>query len=626
VAGETLAGLSTVEQLAQITPPLRDLRRLVQQLNGPATAAPLTVAGAPPAYAIDDQESFSVRNTSTNRVTEISATLVYSTPVAYIWVQSDQEFDRAGLQRSADRFSSITYPNVVNAFGSEWRPGVDNDERLHILYNVAMGDGVSGYFSGSDEYTRAVLPFSNQKEMFYINLLAINRSQNYAALDTTLAHELQHMIHWHMDRGEELWINEGLSEYAQQVAEFAVGGAFTAAFTADPDLQLTSWGTVNGNRPHYGAAYLFIVYLAQQFGPPAIANLVADPDNGMSSVTNALASVGAELDGEQLFADWVAANYADQALAEDGRYGYQELDPPAPAVAAQHVQFPVAPQQGTVGNFATDYIELAGAGDVVFTFAGATATALAAAELAAGERAWWANRADDADARLLARYDLSGLAAQTPLTLTASMWWDIESDYDFGYVMASSDGEYWRLLPGAHMSSDNASGNAFGPAYTGHSGDSPDSAAWVEESFDLSAYAGGPLSLRFSYITDDALNQAGWLMKDVQLTGPAGVIAPLGADGLRADDLGADDLGAGWQSEGWLLTDNRLPQRWLLQVLEFDGDTLTAVRRVPSDAQGRAEAEITGLGNGRRAVVAISGLSPVTTLPAQYEYTITSKN
>jgi immune inhibitor A len=143
----------------------------------------------------------------------------------------------------------------------------------------------------------------------------------------------------------------------------------------------------------------------------------------------------------------------------------------------------------------------------------------------------------------------------------------------------------------------------------------------VEESFDLSAYAGGPLSLRFSYITDDALNQAGWLMKDVQLTGPAGVIAPLGAD-----DLGADDLGAGWQSEGWLLTDNRLPQRWLLQVLEFDGDTLTAVRRVPSDAQGRAEAEITGLGNGRRAVVAISGLSPVTTLPAQYEYTITSKN
>jgi hypothetical protein len=627
VAGDTLAGLSTVEQLAQIAPPQRDLPGLVQQLNGGTADVPLTVAGGPPVYALGDQEPFSVRNTGTNRVTEISATLVYSTPVAYIWVQSGQEFDRAGLERSADRFSSLTYPNVVGAFGSEWRPGVDNDERLHILYNTAMGDGVSGYFSGSDEYTQAVLPFSNQKEMFYINLAALNRSQNYAALDTTLAHELQHMIHWRMDRGEELWINEGLSEYAQQVAEFTVGGGFAAAFAADPDLQLTTWGTTNGNRPHYGAAYLFMVYLAQRFGPEAIANLVADPANGMASVTNVLASVGADIDGEQLFADWAAANYADQpqALGEAGRYGYSEMDPPALAVAAEHSRYPVEAQQATVGNFATDYIELAGAGDIVFTFQGATATQLAAAALEEGERAWWANRADDADARLLARYDLSDLPPQTPLTLTAAMWWDIETDYDFGYAMASAGDEHWQLLQGAHMSTDNASGNAFGPGYTGRSvplgAQTSSSAAaaqpaWVQESFDLSAYAGGPLQLRFSYITDDALNEAGWLMKDMQLTGPGGVIAPIGSEASEAIE------GAGWQSEGWLLTDNRLPQRWLLQVLEFDGDTLAAVRRVPVDSQGRAEVEIAGLGNGRRAVVAVSGLSPVTTLPAEYEYSI----
>ena len=108
----------------------------------------------------------------------------------------------------------------------------------------------------------------------------------------------------------------------------------------------------------------------------------------------------------------------------------------------------------------------------------------------------------------------------------------------------------------------------------------------------------------------------------MQLIGPDGPIDPLVDSPINS--ARADNEGAGWQSYGWLLSDNRLPQRWLLEVLEFDGDTLAAVRRVPVDDEGRAEVKIDGLGSGRRAVVAVSGLSPVTTLPAQYEYTISS--
>ena len=58
---------------------------------------------------------------------------------------------------------------------------------------------------------------------------------------------------------------------------------------------------------------------------------------------------------------------------------------------------------------------------------------------------------------------------------------------------------------------------------------------------------------------------------------------------------------------------------------EFDGDTLTAVRNVPVTADGRAQVDIGGLGNGRRAVVAVSGLAPVTTLPAHYDYSVMAK-
>jgi immune inhibitor A len=617
MAGAPLASLSTLQQLDLLEPPQRDLRSLALRLNPALDEVPLTVPGAR-VYRLDDQEQFWVRNTSTNRAVAITATLAYSTPVAYVWVEDGHDFDRGAIQRSVDRFSNITYPNVVNTFGSEWHPGVDNDPRLHILYNTQMGAGVVGYFSGADEYTRAASPFSNQKEMFYINLAALNNARNFAYHDTTLAHEFQHMIHWNMDRGEDLWVNEGLSEYAQEVAEFESDTMFVNGFAANPDLQLTTWRPTGGNNgPHYGSAYLFMAYLAQRFGHDAITNLVAAPANGMRGVDAALDAVAGGIDAEQLFADWVVANYADQpdALDQSGRYGYAALDLPQFQPAVRHEQFPVAPNQATVFNYATDYIELAGNGDVTFSFQGDVATRLADVELAAGERAWWGNRADDSEARLTQRYDLSALAPGSPLTLTASMWWEIETDYDYGYVMASRDGEHWQILSGRHTTTENPSGNALGPGYTDVSGDDPDrTPQWVGEQFDLSAYAGGPLWLQFSYITDDAVNLAGWLVDDVQLAGVDGALAPVQA--------GAGE-GAGWQSEGWLLTDNRLPQPWLVQVMTFDGDTLAAVQRVPVDATGRAQVDLAGLGNGRRAVLAISGQAPVTTLPANYEYEVT---
>ncbi len=622
VPGERLVDLSTLDQYALLEPPQRDLRDIALRLDPDAGEIPLTVPAR--AYQIGDQEPFWVRNTSTNRAVEITATLVYSTPVAYVWVENGQEYDQAAIERSIDRFSSVTYPDDVNTFGSEWHPGVDNDPRLHILYNTQMGAGVVGYFSGSDEYVRPAAPFSNQKEMFYINLAALNSTHDFTFHDTTLAHEFQHMIHWYMDRGEDLWVNEGLSEYAQDVAEFGGSTMFVTGFAADPDLQLTTWRPVGGNNgPHYGSAYLFMVYLAQRFGRAAITDLVAAPANGMHGVDAALKKVGADVDSMQLFADWVVANYADQpeALGEKGRYGYKSLELPKFQLAARHAQYGVAPQAATVSNFAADYIELAGDGDVTFSFQGDTETQLADAGLPDADRAWWSNRADESAARLTRKYDLSEIAPGTPLTLTASMWWDIEADYDFGYVMASRDGKHWQILPGKHTAEDNPSGNALGPGYTGVSGDDPDQKPqWVDEQIDLSTYAGGPLWLQFSYITDDAVNLAGWMVDNAQLVGPNGPVSPV----LTGNEPGEDEA-AGWGSEGWLFTDDRLPQTWLIQVMEFDGDTLTAVRRVPVDGDGHAEVDIKGLGNGRRAVVAISGLAPVTTLPAHYEYSVVAK-
>jgi hypothetical protein len=171
------------------------------------------------------------------------------------------------------------------------------------------------------------------------------------------------------------------------------------------------------------------------------------------------------------------------------------------------------------------------------------------------------------------------------------------------------------MLAGQRSTAENPSGNSFGLGYTGVSRRAPEAAQerlppeWVTEQFDLSAYAGGDLWLRFEYITDDGINGAGWLIDDLRI--PA----------LNYATDFASEV-SGWESAGWLLTDNRLPQPWLLQVMEFTNETLTAVRRVPVDAGGRAQFEIYDLGNGTRAVLAISALAPVTIEPAGYELQI----
>ncbi|MEZ4611142.1 MAG: hypothetical protein R2838_13010, partial [Caldilineaceae bacterium] len=73
-----------------------------------------------------------------------------------------------------------------------------------------------------------------------------------------------------------------------------------------------------------------------------------------------------------------------------------------------------------------------------------------------------------------------------------------------------------------------------------------------------------------------------------------------------------------WESEGWLLTDNRLPQRWLLQLMTFERDELVDVQRIQVDADGRAVIPVSDLDRRRNAVLAVSALAPITTEPAVY--------
>jgi immune inhibitor A len=614
VEGDLLVNLPLAEQIDLVVAPVRDLADLRERLTpelGDISAVASTTA---PDYQVGDQLDFWVHNIDTMDNLTVTAELVGKSDVAYAWVEADQPHNAGAIRRSLEQFSTRIYPAARAAFGSEWSPGVDGDPRVHILHTSSMGNGVAGYFSGADENNKLAFPFSNEKEMFYISLNWLNNMANYTTYETVLAHEFQHMIHWGNDRNEEVWLNEGLSEYAQEVAGYPADTVFASTFLAQPDTQLNSWNeATSNNAPHYGAAYLFVRYLVQQYGPEITRLLVAAPQNGIDGVNHVLQQMGVKQDFDALFADWVVANYADStAVGQIDAHHYRELDVMMPTLADSLSAYPAAPIAATVQNFATDYIQLAGDGDLSIAFDGAETTQFAATEPPSGRLMWWSNRTDDSDTRLTRRFDLRNVDATTPLTMSATMWWDIEEGYDYGYVMASADGRSWQIMPGQRTTSENGSGNNLGAGYTGVSSTDGAGPGWVTETFDLSDYRDGDLWLRFEYVTDDAVNRPGWLIDDVAIP----------AIGYQAD---FESSAEGWQSEGWLLTDNQLAQLWLVQLLEFDGDTLVAVQRPRLDSNGRTAIDVDNLGGDRRAVLAISGLTPITSEPAHYRLDITPR-
>ena len=110
-------------------------------------------------------------------------------------------------------------------------------------------------------------------------------------------------------------------------------------------------------------------------------------------------------------------------------------------------------------------------------------------------------------------------------------WYDIEQDWDYGYVEVSADGgATWTSVAGNITTTTNPNGNNAGNGITG-------SSDWTEAVFDLSAWAGKTVLLRFRYATDEAVSQLGWTIDDITLN-----------DAL-IDDVEGDT--SAWTAVGW---------------------------------------------------------------------------
>ena len=138
----------------------------------------------------------------------------------------------------------------------------------------------------------------------------------------------------------------------------------------------------------------------------------------------------------------------------------------------------------------------------------------------AGANFYYSGAGNNIDNMMYRSFDLAAGSQ-----LTAKVKYDIELDWDYAYVVVSTDnGASWTSVPTSLSTTTDPNGQNFGFGITGTS------AGWVDMTADLSAFT-GPTLVGFRYWTDGAVVQSGFMADEISVGG-----AP--ADGAETD--------AGW--------------------------------------------------------------------------------
>jgi hypothetical protein len=245
-----------------------------------------------------------------------------------------------------------------------------------------------------------------------------------------------------------------------------------------------------------------------------------------------------------------------------------------------------------------DYYTINCAGNYTLHFKGSTAVGLLPVDAHSGKYVFWSNRGDESDMTLTREFDLTN--ASGPVKMSFATWYDVETDYDYVYLEASTDGKTWQILKTPSGTGEDPTGQNYGWAYNGQTN------GWKTEEVDLSQFAGKKVQLRFEYITDAALNGEGFLIDDVKI------------DAINYQTDFETDNG-GWEGAGFVRVENVLPQTYRLALIT-KGDT-TTVTQIQLNPDQTADVPL-ALKSGQEAVLVVAGTTRFTRLPAAYQIDI----
>jgi hypothetical protein len=257
---------------------------------------------------------------------------------AYFYVENDyyKNLNASGKTQLSDainslsaEFDSAIYPKLRAFYGSEWKPGIDQENKITVLF-FNMKNDAAGYFNSGDEYPKIQSPNSNEKEMVYLGI-----NQATSSLEKGfLAHEFTHLITFNQkDKingvSEETWLNEARAEYApsflgyNDVYEGSILQQRVKSLLDNPSDSLTAW---QNKKSDYGVVDLFTLFLVDHYGKNVLSDSLKSNLIGISSINAALKLNGFSDDFNFIFTNWtIAALVNDCSFADNYCYFNQNL-------------------------------------------------------------------------------------------------------------------------------------------------------------------------------------------------------------------------------------------------------------------------------------------------------------
>lgn len=263
-------------------------------------------------FFIDKEFDFSGRE-------KILASLFHISQEAYFYLEKDwfenltsEEKGKiiSSLKNLTQEFDQIIYPQLTSLFGSEWRPGIDNNERITILFHQLKENNM-GYFNNGDEFPRLQNPKSNEREMIYLNANSLFSEK----VKSFLAHEFVHLITFNQkdrirNQSEEVWLNElradyGITylgyndEYQDSILQHRVN-----IFLENSSDSLIEW---KDQIKDYGVINLFGHYLVEHYGKEILVDSLFSKEVGLASLEYALEKNKINKKISEIFTDWLIA-------------------------------------------------------------------------------------------------------------------------------------------------------------------------------------------------------------------------------------------------------------------------------------------------------------------------------
>ncbi len=127
-----------------------------------------------------------------------------------------------------------------------------------------------------------------------------------------------------------------------------------------------------------------------------------------------------------------------------------------------------------------------------------------------GANQYFSGSGDDLDNSLVTSLDLTKASTAT---LNFKTWYDIETDWDYASIQVKEEGATdWVTVKGNLTTDTNPNDQNPGHGITGST-----NGEWVNGAFNLSAYAGKKIDLKFNYWTDVAATMPGFFVDDISI-------------------------------------------------------------------------------------------------------------